>query len=155
MIFLLTQWRWLLPTALLAISLAWGGWNHVALTNLRAANARATLAATEAARAADARYAALATQIEVVHHERSQAIDEAADTARDLARTRGMFVRGKSACVPKLTAGPGGNTERPIETQLSDRDADFLITFARDCARDHGVAVTARDWATSLKGIHP
>ena len=41
MIFLLAQWRWILPTALLAMSLAWGGYNHMALTTLRAADAKA------------------------------------------------------------------------------------------------------------------
>lgn len=154
MIFLLANWRWALPVALLAISLAWGGWNHVALTNLRAANARATLAATESARAQEARHAALATQIEVAHHERSQAIDEAYAANRKLIAANGLRFR-TSQCVPKPATGTGSIADGTTEVRLPGQIESDLLDLAHDADRAAAYAQAGHDWAMKLKGSAP
>lgn len=149
--FLLLNWRWILPTALLALSLAWGGWNHIALVNLRAANATALQQATIAARAQDAKYAALAQEVELAHEERSKAIDEAYDANRKLVAANGLRFR-TSQCVPKPAAGASPAPDGTTEIRLPDAIASDLLALARDADHAADYAQVGHEFGTKLKG---
>lgn len=148
-LFLLGNWRWLIPTAIATFLGIGLGFSHIQLTNLRAADARALALATEAARAQEQRNATIAQEVEKAHAERSQAIDDAFDANRELARTRGLRVRGVK-CVSQASSHPGDTSGGTAEIRLPDEINEFLLTFARDADQAASYARECHDWAIKI-----
>lgn len=115
-------------------------------------DAKAALEAEENARKTESRNAEIAANINVLTLERNDAINKASAAARDLAHTRGLFVRvNPPRCdVPGTAADTGVGESGTIEARLSAVDGGFLSTFAADCARDQGVARDGHDWAIKI-----
>lgn len=127
------------------LALAWGI-QTLRLDGLESGIAKAEKVATEAARQQEAKNASTAQEIEVAHNERAKAIDDAFNADRQLARTRGLYIRVKSD-LSKSAANPGGTSDGAVEARLSDGDGEFLETFARDCAQDQNIAISGHQWA--------
>lgn len=138
-------WRYAIMGLLLMVC----GVQHLELVGIRAGIAKADKIATDKARAEEARTAQLANDLDTANLEKRNAIDQAANVARDLNRTRGMYVRVR-ADLSRATGNTSGSQDGTIEARLSEGDGGFLSTFATDCAKDQGVAKIGHDWAPKV-----
>lgn len=147
--FAITNWRWLLPTAAAALLGIWLGFTKIELADLKTAVAEADKIATQKARAADALNAQLAAAIDQAYLERHNAQTEAADAARSLARSRGLYVRGKCN-LPGTATDPRISESGTTEVRLDAATSDALITIARDGDRAALYAQSCHDWAVKV-----
>lgn len=140
---------------LLAIGLAAiGGYFHGTSTERDAWVAKHEAAKadwTAKARAKDAENARLASAIDQANMEKRDALDKAADTARDLARTRGLWIKARGhQCVSATPATSGSLEGQPALIRLHEETASDLIALARDADRAALYAQTCHQWARGV-----
>jgi len=155
-LFLLANWKWLLPTAAAAVmgtmlmltKLELSAFKlAVAEQKIEAANILA--AETTKAAAADARNAELANKLDIAH---AQAIRDAADSRDDFARRLLIARRGARCSGPAATETPhpGIGSDTPPGSDGGSGSADLALHL-RDAALElQRYAIACHSWATQV-----
>lgn len=149
MIFLLANWRWLIPTAVAGILAAMLTFTKLELANLKAADAAAAVKAVEAARLKDEHFNQIARDAERQHNEDAKKTADLYDA--NLALTRnGVRFKTIGRCLPKDTKPPGDTVDGTAEVRLPDETVRDLLKLARDADTAADYARVGHEWANKL-----
>ena len=101
----------------------------------------------------------LSQQVEEQHNATQQAITKELAANRELARTRGLWIKSRAAdcagsnSVSQAAASSSVHAPATAESQLPDEVTEFLLTFAAQCDEAASYAQQCRAWSLSI-GTH-